>query len=191
MRKLVCALALAAGLNLVAPPASAQADGKYPPSGDNLTVSQSSVTPGDSFTASGGSAAPGATVTFVLRRFSSAVAGNRTGATDGGLARLVAAAIRPQAPSSVSLGVATANANGRFSATLRVPASTAPGVYTVTASRGGEVLALVTSRVAASGGAGDLPFTGGNVLPGLVAGMTLIVSGALLLLSLKRRRSTA
>ena len=37
----------------------------------------------------------------------------------------------------------------------------------------------------------DLPFTGGNVLPGLAIGASLIVAGGLLLLSLKRRRSAA
>ena len=41
------------------------------------------------------------------------------------------------------------------------------------------------------GGNGDLPFTGGNVLPGLAIGASLIVAGGLLLLSLKRRRSAA
>ncbi len=190
MRKLVCVLALAAGLSLVPGPVFAQADGKYPPRGGNLTVSRSSVSPGDSFTASGGNAEPGATVTFVLRRLSSA-ADNQSGVGDAGLIRLVAAAIRPHIQHPVSLGTTTADADGEFSATLTVPSTTSPGVYTVAASRGGEVLALVTNRVTASRAAGDLPFTGGNVLPGLVTGTTLIVAGAMLLLSLKRRRSAA
>jgi hypothetical protein len=188
MRKLVSALAIAAGLSLLAGPAFAQ---DYPPNTKQLTVSESTVSPGESFTISGDGAQPGATVTFTLKRTSSALGGNRTLAAGAGLRRLVAA-VRPQAQSSVPLGSTTANGDGEFSATLRIPSGTDPGVYTLTATSGGAVLAVVTIRVAAAGGGiGDLPFTGGNVLPGLAIGATLIVAGGLLLLSLKRRRSTA
>ena len=189
MRKLVSALAIAAGLSLLAGPAFAQSDKKYPPKSDNLTVSESTVSPGESFTVSGDGAEPGATVTFTLKRSSSALGADRALATGAGMARLVAA-VRPQAQSSVTLGSTTANGAGQFSATLTIPSGTDPGVYTVTATSGGDVLAVVTIRVAAaSGGIGDLPFTGGNVLPGLAIGASLIVAGGLLLLSLKRRRS--
>ena len=191
MRKLVSALAIAAGLSLLAGPAFAQSDKKYPPKSDNLTVSESTVSPGESFTVSGDGAEPGATVSFTLKRSSSALGADRALAAGAGMARLVAA-VRPQAQSSVPLGSTTANGAGQFSATLTIPSSTDPGLYTVTATSGGDVLAVVTIRVAAaSGGIGDLPFTGGNVLPGLAIGATLIVAGGLLLLSLKRRRSAA
>ena len=184
MRKLVSALTVAAGLTLLAAPAHAQ---PYPPATSGLTVSESTVSPGESFTVSGDGAGPGATVTFTMKRSSSALGGNRSLAAGPGLAGL-AAAIRPQAQSSIPLGSTTANGDGEFSATLTIPSGTDAGVYTVTASSGGEVLAVVTIRVAA-GGVGDLPFTGGNVLPGLAIGASLIVAGGLLLLSLKRRRS--
>ena len=191
MRKLVSALAIAAGLSLLAGPAFAQSDKKYPPKSDNLTVSESTVSPGESFTVSGDGAEPGATVSFTLKRSSSALGADRALAAGAGMARLVAA-VRPQAQSSVPLGSTTANGAGQFSATLTIPSGTDPGVYTVTATSGGDVLAVVTIRVAAaSGGIGDLPFTGGNVLPGLAIGATLIVAGGLLLLSLKRRRRVA
>ena len=184
MRKLVSALAIAAGLSLLAGPAFAQ---DYPPNTQKLTVSESTVSPGESFTISGDGAQPGATVTFTLKRSSSALGDNRTLAAGPGLRRLMAA-VRPQAQSSVPLGSTTANGDGAFSATLRIPSRTDPGVYTLTATSGGAVLAVVTIRVAATaGGIGDLPFTGGNVLPGLAIGATLIVAGGLLLLSLKRR----
>jgi LPXTG cell wall anchor motif len=196
MRKLVSALAIAAGLSLLAAPALAQPYPPTTPSGntpptERLTVSDTTVAPGESFTVSGDGAEPGATVTFTLRRSSSALGADRSLAAGPGLARLVAA-VRPQAQSSVPLGSTTANGAGEFSATLTIPSSTDPGLYTLTATSGGDVLAVVTIRVAAaSGGIGDLPFTGGNVLPGLAIGATLIVVGGLLLLSLKRRRSTA
>jgi pyruvate/2-oxoacid:ferredoxin oxidoreductase beta subunit len=189
MRKFVSALAIAAGLTLIAGPAFAQ-DDEYPPESSQLTVSESTLSPGESFTVSGDGADPGATVTFTMKRSSSALGANHSLAAGVGLARL-AVAVRPQAQSSIPLGSTTANGDGEFSATLTVPSGTDPGVYTVTASSGGEVLAVVTIRVVAAGGVGDLPFTGGNVLPGLAIGATLIVAGGLLLLSLKRRRSAA
>jgi hypothetical protein len=193
MRKFVSAVAITAGLTLLAGPAFAQTtttEDPYPPSTGGLTVSETTVSPGEAFTVSGSGAEPGATVTFTLRRASSALGANRAVAAGPRLAGLVAA-VRPQAQ-SVSLGSTTANAEGEYSATLRIPLGTAPGVYSRIASSGGEVLAVVTIRVvAAAGGVGDLPFTGGNVLPGLAIGATLIVAGGLLLLSLKRRRSAA
>jgi hypothetical protein len=190
MRKILSALAIAAGLTLIAGPAFAQEDEEYPPTSDKLTVSESTLSPGESFTVSGDGAEPGATVTFTLKRSSSSALGaNRALAAGPGLG--LVAAVQPQAQSSVPLGSTTADADGEFSATLTIPSGTDPGVYTVTATSGGDVLAVVTIRVVAAGGVGDLPFTGGNVLPGLVIGATLIVAGGLLLLSLKRRRSTA
>jgi LPXTG cell wall anchor motif len=188
MRKLVSALTVASALTLLlAVPAHGQ---DYPPSSEGLTVSESTLSPGESFTVSGEGAEPGAVVTFTLKRSSvAALGGRRLLAAGPGLDRLVAA-VRPQAQSSVVLGRATANAAGEFSATLTIPAGTAPGVYTLTASSGGEILSVATIRVAAAG-VGNLPFTGATVLPGLAIGATLIVVGGLLLLSLKRRRSAA
>jgi hypothetical protein len=190
MRKFNSALVIAAGLTLLAAPAFAQQDeGTYPPDTEQLTVSESTLSPGESFTVSGDGAQPGATVTFTLKRSSSALGANRSLAAGPGLAGL-AAAIRPQAQSSVSLGSTTANGDGEYTATLTIPSGTDPGVYTLTAASGGAVLAVVTIRVVAADGVGDLPFTGGNVLPGLAIGASLIVAGGLLL-SLKRRRSAA
>jgi LPXTG cell wall anchor motif len=189
MRRVVSALAITAGLTLIAGPAFAQ---EYPPTSDKLTVSESTLSPGESFTVSGDGAEPGATVTFTLMRSSSSALGtNRALAAGPGLGQLVAA-VRPQAQSAVPLGSTTADADGEFSATLTIPSGTDPGVYTVSAISGGDVLAVVTIRVAAaSAGVGDLPFTGGNVLPGLAIGAMLIVAGGLLLLSIRRRRSVA
>jgi hypothetical protein len=191
MRRVVSALAITAGLTLIAGPAFAQTEGTYPPKSQQLTVSESTVAPGESFTVAGDGAEPGATVTFTLRRSSSALGAARTLAARPGLGQLVAA-VRPQAQSAVPLGSTTADADGEFSATLTIPSGTDPGVYTVSAISGGDVLAVVTIRVAAaSAGVGDLPFTGGNVLPGLAIGAMLIVAGGLLLLSIRRRRSVA
>jgi LPXTG cell wall anchor motif len=188
MRKFVSAVAITAGLTLLAGPAFAQS---YPPDSSNLTVSESTLSPGESFTISGDGADPNAIVTFTLTRSSSALGTSRAIAAAPALARAVAA-VRPLAQSRV-LGRTRANGAGEFSATLTIPSGTDPGVYTVTASSNGEVLAVVTIRVVATagGGVGDLPFTGGNVLPGLAIGATLIVAGGLLLLSLKRRQRVA
>jgi hypothetical protein len=190
MRKLLSAFAVAAGLTLVAGPAFAQDSSTYPPDTQQLTVSESTVAPGESFTVSGDGAEPGAAVTFTMKRDSSALGASRAIAAGPGLTRLVAA-MGPQAQSSVPLGSITADPAGGFSATLTVPSSTDPRAYTVTASSGGSVLAVVTIRVAAAGVIGDLRFTGDTLLPGPAIGAALIVAGGLLLLSLKRHRSAA
>ena len=189
MRKLVSALAVTAGLALLAGPAHAQDGRGYPPNRAGLTVSESTVSPGERFTVSGAGAKPGATVTFTLRRSSSALGAGRAVAAAPSLAPRVAM-LQPQAQHAIALG-STTDAGGRFSARLTMPAGTQPGVYALTASSGGGVLAQMTLRVATVGGFGGLPFTGADVLPGLAAGATLIVAGGLLLLSLKRRRPAA
>jgi hypothetical protein len=194
MRKLVSAVGIAAGLTLLAAPAFAQTDRRYPPKGSNLTLSESTVSPGESFTVSGHGADPDAIVTFTLTRSSAALGSDHAVAAAPAMARAVAA-VGPQAQSSV-LGTTRANGAGQFSASLTLPSGIDPGVYTVTdtvaATSNGDVLAVVTIRVAATGvGIGGLPFTGGNVLPGLAIGASLIVAGGLLLLSLKRRQRVA
>jgi hypothetical protein len=185
MRKVVSALAIAAGLALLASPAHAQ----YPPDTEGLTVSESTVRPGESIVVAGDGAEPGATVTITLSQSSSSSLGRGTKVVAAGpaLARLVAAS-RPLAQGSVTLGSTTANADGSFRTTVTIPLSTEPGVYTLTASSGGDVLGVVTIRVVAASGAGGLPFTGGNVVPGLAVGAGLIVAGGLLLLGVRRRR---
>jgi hypothetical protein len=188
MRKVVAALAVAAVFALLATPANAQT---YPPKpSKGLTVSESTVTPGESFTVSGDGAEPGATVTITLTRVSSSLgAGHQVIAAGPALARLVAAS-RPLAQGTITLGRTTAGDDGAFSITVTIPSSTAPGVYTLSAISGGNVLSVATLRVVAAGG--GLPFTGADVGPGLAVGAGLIVAGGLLLLAVRRRRrSTA
>jgi len=184
MRKVVSALALAAALALFATPVNAQ---DYPPSSDEgLTVSESTVAPGESLTVSGDGAEPGATVTVTLTRVSSSLgAGHQVIAAGPALARLVVAS-RPLAQGTVTLGRATAEDDGSFSIRVTIPSSTEPGVYTLSAISGGEVLSVATIRVVAA--SGGLPFTGADVVPGLAIGAGLIVAGGLLLLAVRRRR---
>jgi hypothetical protein len=191
MPKLGSALAVAAGLTLLAGPAQAHAqdDKDYPPSSGSLAVSESTLSPGEPFTVFGDGADPGATVTFTLQRSPAAVG---TGQILPAGSRLIqsTATNRPQAHRSVPLGSPT-DADGQFTATLIMPASTEPGVYGLSASSSGGILAVMTLQVITVSGIGGLPFTGANVLPGLAIGATLIVAGGLLLLSLKRRRPAA
>jgi hypothetical protein len=189
MRRLVSALAVSAGLTLLAGSAQAQERGDYPPTRAGLTVSESTVSPGDRLTVSGGGAEPRATVTFTLKRMIAALGSGRVVASDSGHPRLLATS-GPATQRLVSLG-STTDADGQFSATLSVPAGTEPGEYTLTASSGGGFLAAMTLRVMTVSGIGGLPFTGAAVLPGLVTGAALIVAGGLLLLSLRRRRPAA
>jgi hypothetical protein len=189
MRKLVSALAVTAVLTLVAGPAHAQAGRDYSSYRGGLKVSESTVSPGESFTVSGGGAKPGATVTFTLQRSSSTLGAGRDVAAGPALG-LQAAMPPPQVRNSIPLG-STTDAGGRFKTRLTIPAGTEAGVYALTASSGDGALAELTLRVVTVGGIGGLPFTGADVIPGLVAGATLIVAGGLLLLSLKRRRPAA
>jgi LPXTG cell wall anchor motif len=191
MRKAVSGLATAAVLALLAVPASAQTTttGPYTNQPKGMTVTTSVVTPGGSLTVAGEGADAGATVTITMSRSSgSALGSGHAVAAGAGLARALAA--RPLAQGATTLGRTTAAADGSFQTTVTIPASTALGVYTLTATSSGEVLGLVTIRVAAAS-TGGLPFTGANVLPGLAAGAALIVAGGLLLLSIKRRRRAA
>jgi LPXTG-motif cell wall-anchored protein len=184
MRKFVSALAITAGLTLLGAPAYAQ---DYPPASDEgLTVSESTVRAGETITVSGDGAEPGATVTFRLVKSSSALGASKVLLAGSRLAALV----RPQAQSSVSLGSTTADDDGSFSATLTIPSTTDAGTYTLIASSGGEVLSTATIRVLAAAGTGALPFTGADVAPGLAIGATLIVAGGLLLLAVRRRRNS-
>jgi LPXTG-motif cell wall-anchored protein len=167
MRKFVSAIAIAAGLMLLAAPALAQ---EYPPTSEGLTVSETTLRPGESFVVSGEGADPGDTVTF---RLSSSSASSLGGA---------------------SLGSTTADGEGAFRATLTIPLGTDPGLYTLTAADGGNTLGVVTIRVLAAAdddGAGGLPFTGSNVAPGLAVGASLILAGGLLLLAVRRRRRSS
>ena len=118
MRKLVSALAIAAGLTLLAGPAFAQTDRRYPPGKKGLDVSETTVAPGESFTCSGDGAEPGATVTFTLKRSSSALSPNRTlaagagvgigsGTGCGGVTLTSAASAPSSAPETTETNVAT------------------------------------------------------------------------------------
>jgi hypothetical protein len=189
MRKLGSALAVAAGLTLLAGPAHAQDDKDYPPTSGRLAVSESTLSPGEPFTVFGDGATPGATVTFTLQRSPAAVGTGQVVAAGSSLVQSTATN-RQQAQNSIPLG-STTDADGQFSATLMMPAGTEPGVYGLSATSSGGILAVMTLQVITVSGIGGLPFTGANVLPGLAIGATLIVAGGLLLLSLKRRRPAA
>jgi hypothetical protein len=187
MRRLASALAVTAGLTLLAGAARAQGKGDYPPPNrGGLTVSESTISPGDRFTVSGDGARPGASVSFTLQPTITALGKDRVVPAGSEPAR-PGNTSRPEPQPQVPLG-STTNADGRFSATLTVPPGTEPGSYTLTATSGGELLAAMTLRVMTVGGIGGLPFTGATVLPGLATGAALIVAGGVLLLSLKRRR---
>lgn len=169
MRKVVSALTVATAVVLLAAPAWAQ---PYPPVTTGLTVSESVVVAGDSLVVSGEGGTPGGTVRITMAR------------AQGG---------------ATLLGTATPGTDGSFDESVTIPADTTPGRYTITGTdsvRG--VLGEAVVRVIAPTGTtdegltvDDLPFTGGQVLPGLVVGAGLILAGGLLLVSIRRRRQAA
>lgn len=146
----------------------------YPPVSNPLTISSSVAVAGQPLTVSGEGAQPGATVTFTF------------------------------ASQPVVVATTTADGNGRFSATFRIPADATPGEHTVTATSNGEVLGVVTVRVLpasqeqlqrereAQAHAQDqdlLAFTGFNGLLKLCLGLGMIAVGVVLLLAIRRRRA--
>jgi len=146
----------------------------YPPVSNPLTISSSVAVAGQPLTVSGEGAQPGATVTFTF------------------------------ASQPVVVATTTADGNGRFSATFRIPADATPGEHTVTATSNGEVLGVVTVRVLpasqeqlqrereAPAQAQDqdlLAFTGFNGLLKLCLGLGMILVGVVLLLAIRRRRA--
>jgi LPXTG cell wall anchor motif len=198
MRKVVSALTVATAVVLLAAPAWAQ---PYPPVTTGLTVSESVVVAGDSLVVSGEGGTPGGTVNITMARASGSALGGAANAVAASpvLARALAAVkVRAQG-GGTSLGTATPGTDGSFEESVTIPADTTPGRYTITGTdsvRG--VLGEAVIRVIAPTGTtdegltvDDLPFTGGQVLPGLVVGAGLILAGGLLLVSIRRRRQAA
>ncbi len=140
----------------------------YPAEPEALTVSSSVVAAGGTLTVAGEGAEPGATVIFTF------------------------------ASEPVVVATTTADAEGAFSATFKVPADAEPGLHTISATSNGVVLATVEVRVTAAAAAAAteaeesaLAFTGANALLKVGIGAGLVLAGAVLLLAIRRRRAGA
>lgn len=151
-------------------PTSGPATGRptqYPPGKCELRLSRSIVAAGGTLQAAGGGFAPGSTVEVTL------------------------------SGSSVPLASSPADSGGSFNADLVIPASTAPGSYTVTASGGDQVLSASlqvtatrtgTGRSNAQAAGGDLPRTGSSSpLPLTLAGSALLAVGVGAVVLARRR----
>ena len=145
---------------------------QYPPAENLLTLSDTTLVGGQPVTITAGSFLEGATVSFSF------------------------------ASDPVTLGSATANADGRATLTASIPGNASPGQHTITAS-GDSVDGplLVSSTVTVSGGAADTPATtsaaelpptgvgDATSMAAIVAVIALALGGALLFIV--RRRSYA
>jgi LPXTG-motif cell wall-anchored protein len=154
---------------------AAAAGAQYPPPPNFCTVSDTTPTPGQSITLTCGTYVAGSTVTFTF--FS--------------------------AP--VTLGSATADANGVVTATVTIPADATLGEHTITATgpaaAGGTLTNSVGITVVGAGQAGAgtfvpgtftgaLPRTGNDSsLPLARAGALLLAVGGVLVLAARRRRA--
>lgn len=149
---------------------------QYPPGQFGVFVSDTTVVPGQTITISAGVFSPGSTVTFTF--FSQ----------------------------PVTLGSATADADGVATIEATIPLNATPGTHTITASGVApdgsplEVSTTVTvlaadDGVAAAGAggiAGGLPRTGEEPLPlARIAAALLAVGGGLLFVTRRRRAATA
>ena len=131
-----------------------------------VKVSSSTVTAGGQITISGNGWKAGSTVTLTL---------NST---------------------PVALGTATVDASGAFTKTVTIPADTTAGTHTITVSgtdpAGAPRTVSVTITVSAAAttaapAASTLPRTGSSSMPITLAGLALLVLGALLVLQGRRR----
>jgi hexosaminidase len=167
MKKLAAAVFSVLSLSLLLALLAVPASAQqYPPGGTTCGVGATSLGPGDQITVSGSGWQPGSTVTFTLQ------------------------------PGSIPLGSTTVGDDGSFSTVLTVPASVAPGSYSLSCSgidvEGNPISRNNPIQVLAAGGGGGAAFTGNTLnVPlwmALVAG--LLASGVLLVvLGGRRRRS--
>ncbi len=116
------------------------------------------------------------------------------GAGAGGRVGFVSMA--PTAPSVITaLGSVAIGSGGTATTTLTIPASTAAGQYTVRATAAGVPLAtsplLVVAAAAAPGAGSGLAVTGQDIAGIVTAASLLLLLGAALQVSSRRRRATA
>ena len=171
LRTLLLSLVLVAAASSAAAPAAGQTStcagqsGAYPPTAPALQASATSVRPGDTIVLTGVCMAANASVSL---QFRAQAAG---------------------APST-SLGTATTDANGSFSASVRIPTNAAPGAYVLAASDGIREVTLAVT-VVAPGGA-TLPRTGlVYIVPLAIAAGALIAVGLFAVLTVRRQRAFA
>ncbi len=176
VRRLFVAATLA--LVALAAPAAAQ---QYPPAVNSFTVSDTTPTPGQTITADARTFASGSTVTMDL--------------SDG-----APATISPSA--AATLATATADGSGVVTTDVTIPADTALGAHTLTASGeapDGSPLSLTVSlnvvpADGTGGGAatGDLPRTGDDSsIPLAKLGLALAALGGVITAVAAKRRKAA
>lgn len=164
MRKLLSALTVPTGLALLIIPAQTQ----DAPSSPSVTNSRT-MSPGQRVIVANEGAPPGATVTITLDR----------------------SKVSRHAPAGPVVGRAVAADDGSFRSSVTIPPGTEPGVYSLVSATGSKRLGAIALRVGTSGARAfsGLPFSGADVLPGVLAGAGLILAGGLLLLGVQYRRS--
>jgi hypothetical protein len=174
MRKLLSALTVPTGLALLIVPVQAQDAPPSPSIGHARTLS-----PGQSVILADDGAPPGAIVLITLDRTPARLAVTRHWAVSS-----------PGAAGPI-VGRAVAAANGSFRSSVTIPPGTGPGRYSLVFATGSKQLARIALQVEASSASvmSGLLFDSADLLPGLLAGASLIVAGGLLLLGVQYRRS--
>lgn len=134
----------------------------YPPQAPTVETGTATVSPGGQVLLTGDNWQPGSTVTLTL--FSQAI----------------------------SLGQATAGANGSFSKLVTIPSSVSPGIHTVEArgtnADGNPAVARTSLTVASAGtSGGGTSLTGANISPALLLMFGLMIGGFVALIAARRR----
>lgn len=165
-------LLLSAALLFVTAGTATAQDAYPPPEGEAITVSDATPAPGQQITIQACCFQPGSTVTFTLYS------------------------------QPVTLGTATADANGVATLVATIPSNIAPGPHTIEATGIGmdgqpltvtQQITVVAPGDGTGTGAGDLPRTGSDsTLPMTQIAIAAIAGGGLLvLLASKRRKADA
>jgi hypothetical protein len=180
---------------LAAAPAAAQ----YP----DIVVQPGKVVPGGTVTVSGKGCPPGSTVVITMKKAPAAApASLPTGGSDEQVSRAASAA---GATRLIDLAVGevvatvTADQDGNFNASFKVPPHATPGFYDVIAECDGivqsqriEVLGQTVVPPGDGGGAqpdGEIVRTGSNLNGVGLVGAALLAIGGLVLLASRKRRS--
>jgi hypothetical protein len=174
MRKLLSALTVPTGLALLIVPVQAQ----DAPSSPSIRHPQT-LSPGQSVIVADDGAPPGAMVMITLDRMPSSVAVTRRWAASS------------PAAAGLVVGRAVAADDGSFRSSVTIPPGTDPGSYSLVSATGSSQLGRIAFRVGTNSASvvSGLPLNGADLLPGLLAGASLIVAGGLLLLGVQYRRS--
>jgi LPXTG-motif cell wall-anchored protein len=179
VRRLVAALA-GAGLVLLGSSTAASAAPTYPPAAPSLTVSASSIVTGGSVTITGTGFMPASTATVTWTGPGALAAGGKAFGSFAGGFRMGAKSLTADASGVVTTSVQLLSVGDH---TITLAGTAADGTPTS--------LSTVVQVAATTAASGNLPHTGAPLMLYTLAGLMLVLLGALVVLVVRKRRLAA